>query len=177
MTRKLAFYGNEDKALDLLKQMKMAYGVDSSQFAPAKTTDKANQPKSKEPVDLKETKEITPKKQPKFTNISDIKLLSTNKDAKAYEAPAEAFYASGVKIRIKDLQEFGSEKDEVKARSKVSFTSFEVGVQGDRNIIVPSFGTTTALFARHFQTLRLLKRRCDLLKQSYYAQMDEKRSW
>ncbi len=157
--------------------MKMAYGVDSSQFAPAKTTDKANQPKSKEPVDLKETKEITPKKQPKFSNISDIKLLSTNKDAKAYEAPAEAFYASGVKIRIKDLQEFGSEKDEVKARSKVSFTSFEVGVQGDRNIIVPSFGTTTALFARHFQTLRLLKRRCDLLKQSYYAQMDEKRSW
>ena len=42
---------------------------------------------------------------------------------------------------------------------------------------MPSFGTTSALFARHFNTLRLLKRRVDLLKQSYYAQMDSDKSW
>ena len=74
------------------------------------------------------------------------------------------------------MNEYG-DPDEVRARSNIKLTNFEVGVQGDRNIIVPSFGTTSTLFARHFQTLRLLKRRCDLLRQCYYAQMDNKSSW
>ena len=43
-------------------------------------------------------------------------------------------------------------------------TNFDVGVTGDTNIIVPSFGTTSALFTRHLNTLKLLRRRVDLLK-------------
>lgn len=90
--------------------MQGALKPDGSQFAPA-YNEITNKPKTKETIDLKETKEIAPKKQPKYSNISDIKLLSTNKDAKAYEAPAEAFIASGVKIRIKDLQDFGGDDE------------------------------------------------------------------
>ena len=93
VSRRLAFFGNDDKAMDLFDKIKGAFKQDSSQFAPAET-DKTNQPKSKEPVDLKETKEIRPKKQPKYSNISDIKLLSTNKDAKV---PRHGFLAQRLK--------------------------------------------------------------------------------
>lgn len=50
-------------------------------------------------------------------------------------------------------------------------------MQGDKRIIMPSFGTTSALFARHFEILRTLKRRIDLLKQAYFAQADNERTW
>ena len=46
-------------------------------------------------------------------------------------------------------------------------TSIEWGVTGDKQILVPSFGTTGALFARHFDILNNLKRRILLLKQSH----------
>ena len=42
---------------------------------------------------------------------------------------------------------------------------------------MPSFGTTGALFARHFDILRQLKRRISLLKQSYNSQLDEEKAW
>ena len=46
-------------------------------------------------------------------------------------------------------------------------TSIEWGVADDKQILVPSFGTTGALFARHFDILNNLKRRILLLKQSH----------
>jgi hypothetical protein len=97
------------------------------------------------------------------------------KEAKAFTSPAEAIIARGVKIRIKDLDEF--DQSELKPYAPASFTNYEVGVHGDKSIIVPSFGTTSAIFARHFATLRKLRRRVDLLKQSYYLQMDKERCW
>ena len=48
-------------------------------------------------------------------------------------------------------------------------TNIEFGINGDKQILVPSFGTTGALFSRHFDILRNLKRRVILLQQSYEA--------
>lgn len=44
-------------------------------------------------------------------------------------------------------------------------------------MIVPTFGKTSALFIRHFEILRQLRRRISLLQQAYKEQFDEKRSW
>lgn len=97
------------------------------------------------------------------------------KDAKIFVSPSEAIIARGVKIRIKDLDEH--DQSELKPFQPASLTNFEVGVLGDKSIVVPSFGTTSAIFARHFNTLRKLRRRVDLLKQSYYQQMDKEKCW
>ena len=43
--------------------------------------------------------------------------------------------------------------------------------------MVPSFGTAGALFARHFDILRNLKRRILLLRQAYQNQQDEEKTW
>ena len=80
-------------------------------------------------------------------------------------------HLKGGKLRIKDL-EFGVTENALLPNSDISITNFEVGVHGDREIIVPSFGPTAALFTRHMETLRNLRRRVDLLKQAYHAQMD-----
>lgn len=53
----------------------------------------------------------------------------------------------------------------------------EVGIDGDKRIVIPSFGTTSALFTRHFEVLRKLKRQILLLKQSYIDQADFDRAW
>jgi hypothetical protein len=87
-------------------------------------------------------------------------------DLKAFISPPEAIIARGVRIRIKDLDEF--DQSELKPFAPANLTNYEVGVHGDKSIIIPSFGTTSAIFARHFNTLRKLRRRVDLLKQSYY---------
>ena len=55
-------------------------------------------------------------------------------------------------------------------------TKEELGVS-DKKIIIPSFHTTSKLFAQHFQILRDLKHRIDLLRQSYEDQRSEERSW
>jgi len=89
-----------------------------------------------------------------------------DKDVKAFTSPAEAIIARGCKIKIKDLDDF--DQNDLKPFAPVNLTNYEVGVHGDKSIIVPSFGTTSAIFARHFGTLRKLRRRVDLLKQSYY---------
>lgn len=49
-------------------------------------------------------------------------------------------------------------------------------MKDDKQIVVPSFGTTGALFARHFDILSRLKRRIYLLQQAYENQQDEERS-
>jgi len=48
---------------------------------------------------------------------------------------------------------------------------------GNKQIVVPSFSTTGALFARHFDVLKNLKRRLLLLQIAYQQQQDEKRTW
>ena len=48
----------------------------------------------------------------KQAGVTDIKLLSMKKDVTSYTSPPEAILARGVKIRIKDLDEF--DKSELK---------------------------------------------------------------
>jgi hypothetical protein len=92
----------------------------------------------------------------------DIRLLEQKKDG--FSEPT-AMLARGVKIKIKDLEDRTKyHDDENNPFVPARMTDFEVGVQGEKNIVVPSFGTTSVIFARHFSTLRLLKRRVDLLK-------------
>ena len=55
-------------------------------------------------------------------------------------------------------------------------TSFEIGV-GDTKIIIPSFKTTSKLFAQHFQILRELDHKLRLLKKSKDKQRSEDQSW
>ena len=55
-------------------------------------------------------------------------------------------------------------------------TKSELGIS-PRKIIIPSFNTTGKLFAQHFQILRELKHKIDLLKQAYLSQRSEERSW
>jgi hypothetical protein len=82
----------------------------------------------------------------------------------------------GVKISLKDLELYSmSEQD--RPHDAIKLTEYEVGMQQDKNLIVPSFGTASSLFASHFTTLRQLRRRVDLLKQAYYSQMDQAKCW
>jgi len=55
-------------------------------------------------------------------------------------------------------------------------TAFEIGVSGTK-IIIPSFKTTSKLFAQHFQILRELNHKLQLLKKSKDKQRSEDQSW
>ena len=55
-------------------------------------------------------------------------------------------------------------------------TKHERGVS-KKKIIIPSFETTSKLFAQHFQILRQLKHKVDLLRQSQECQRSLERSW
>ena len=59
---------------------------------------------------------------------------------------------------------------------KKDMTSFEIGVS-DTKIIIPSFKTTSKLFAQHFQILRELNHKLQLLKKSKDKQRSEDQSW
>lgn len=69
-----------------------------------------------------------------------------------YSAPS-ALVARGIKIKLKDLDEV-YDPDDLKPYAPTKLTNYEIGVQGEKSIVVPSFGTTSVLFVRHFQTLR-----------------------
>ena len=58
----------------------------------------------------------------------------------------------------------------------IKLTQVESGLSS-KQIIVPSFETTTKVFQEHFQILREVKHKIDLLKQAYYGQMDKKKTW
>ena len=44
-------------------------------------------------------------------------------------------------------------------------------------IVVPSFSSSTALFAQHFSIIRELKKRVEALRNSCVEQRDEENSW
>ena len=90
---------------------------------------------------------------------------------KEYEAPPDAILNKGVNIVIKDLKKTLVDEKTIKTGKadamKFKLTQHEVGIQGDKNLIVPTFGMTSTLFSRHCEILRQLRRRVDLLKQAY----------
>lgn len=103
-----------------------------------------------------------------MVGVKDIRLLSENKPH--YSDPV-AYVAKSVKIKVRDFQ------SAEKPFAQPKLTNFDVGVQEEKNIIVPSFGTVSIIFSRHFATLRQLKRRLDLLKQAFFSQMDSRKCW
>ena len=111
----------------------------------------------------------------KMSGVQDIKMLDKIDNAKKFESPANIVLARGVSIKIKDIPKNTTLKGRVVEQGRE--TNFESSLRGDKEIVVPSFGTTGALFARHFDILRTLKRRINLLKQAYDTQIDEERTW
>ena len=101
----------------------------------------------------------------KITGVVDLKMLDKLENAKKFESPATTILARGVSIRIKDVMKEGSTKGRSKKQER--FTGIEHGISHDKEIVVPSFGATGELFAKHFDILRTLKRRILLLKQSF----------
>lgn len=102
--------------------------------------------------DLMETSELAPLVR-KRAAIPSIKLLAMDQSSESLISPPNAILARGIKIKIIDLEE-SNVPENLKPFQKSQLTNFEVGVQGEKNIIVPSFGTTSVLFTRHFNTLR-----------------------
>jgi hypothetical protein len=92
-------------------------------------------------------------------------MLDSLENVKKFESPAKVVLARGVNIKVKDILKEASLKGK---KSKFErLTNIEHGMADEKQIIVPSFGATGALFAKHFDILRTLKRRILLLKQSF----------
>lgn len=113
--------------------------VETIPWADAQVSDALEGTKINQERDLKETKKLKAKRVAPLTNI---KMIDLPKDL---TSPAKAMMTKGVKIKVKDLSDLVE-----RPASPVKMTNYEVGVHEDKNIIVPSFGTTSALFTRHF---------------------------
>jgi len=102
----------------------------------------------------------------KVSGVHDIKMLERLDGAKKFESPANVVLARGIAIKIKDIPKNTTLKGKVVGPENL--TNVEQSINNNKeSIIVPSFGTTGALFARHFDILRNLKRRIVLLKQAF----------
>jgi len=105
-------------------------------------------------------------------------MLSMSETGREFASPAQEILVRGIKIKIKDMDKTLKAKDGSQVQSnKFRMTQLEVGVQGEKQLIVPTFGMTSSLFVRQFEILRQLSRRIKLLKQAYNLQSDENRSW
>ena len=111
--------------------------------------------------DMEET-QVPGRTAKKVAGVHDIRLLEKIENAKKFASPAEEIMARGIQIKIKDISKEGEMKTEKARMDKM--TTIEWGINGDKQILVPSFGTTGALFSRHFDILRNLKRRVVLLQ-------------
>jgi hypothetical protein len=164
--RRIALYGNTADVESLMKEVAQQAPLNLPMYASNALVRKHHDISVR---DLMETMEIAPKLA-KRAAVADIRLLSHSIENLTPSNP-EAMLCKGVKIRLKDLEE-----DDQGYRG-AQLTNYEVGMQQEKSIVVPSFGTTSVLFTRHLQTLRQLRRRVDLLKQAYYSQMDRDKCW
>lgn len=89
-------------------------------------------------------------------------MLDKIENSNKLKAPASVVLARGLTIKIKDIPKNTTLRGRVIPQTRD--TSYEENLSSGRDIIVPSFGATGALFARHFDILRNLKRRITLLK-------------
>jgi len=46
-----------------------------------------------------------------------------------------------------------------------------------KKLVVPSFSTTSSIFAEHYRILNGLRGRIEMLKQAYFKQQDQGRTW
>ena len=101
----------------------------------------------------------------RVSGVHDIKMLDRIDAAKKFESPAEVILARGINIKIRDIPKNTSLKG--KALAPERMTNYELDPKHGTQLVVPSFGTAGALFARHFDILSTVKRRIYLLKQAY----------
>ena len=78
------------------------------------------------------------------------------------------------KLVMEDMKNGGAQ--DLLAKKQRLLTQNQLGLS-KKQMIIPSFETTAKLYGEHFMILRELKYRIDLLKQSYYGQMDKKKTW
>lgn len=102
-------------------------------------------------------------------------MLAASVEEKQHLAPPQVVLAKNVRIKIRDLR--NQDPDALQSFSKIKFTEHEVGVTRDKHIVIAGFGTTTTLLEHHFQTLKKLSRRVQLLKHAHRAQGNEEKSW
>ncbi len=95
-------------------------------------------------------------------------MLDKLDNAKKFASPATVILARNTTIKIKDIPKNTTLRGKVVQTEKQ--TNVEYGMRDDKQIVVPSFGTTGALFARHFDILSRLKRRIYLLSQAFESQ-------
>lgn len=190
ITKRLATYGNEENIEKLVERLAKQYNdnnfLDPEKFGsilPDKNITKigndtaitATTKDNKLAVrDMEETR-VMRRTGKKVSGVHDIKMLDRLENAKKFESPANVVLARTVTIKIKDIPKNTTLRG--KAIGQERATNKEVSLQNDKEIVVPSFGTTGALFARHFDILRNLKRRIILLQQAYKNQQDEQRTW
>lgn len=189
ITRRLASYGNDDTVEKMLERSAKQYqdekfidienfgsiSPDKSMLANGLVDSLAQMKANKLKVrDMEETI-VMKRTGKKISGVQDIKMLDKIDNAKKFQSPANIVLARGVTIKIKDIPKNTTLKGRVVEQGRE--TNFENSLRGDKEIVVPSFGTTGALFARHLDILRNLKRRINLLKQAYDTQIDEERTW
>ncbi|CDW81151.1 UNKNOWN [Stylonychia lemnae] len=110
------------------------------------------------------------------TGIQNLKLLGRIQTAGLDPNGGDSILAGGVKLNIGQLGKDLAGDSQTNGQKKGTFTQEETSI-GNKKIIIPSFSTTSALFSQHFSILRDLKKRIEGLKQAYYSQREEERSW
>lgn len=175
---RLAAYGNAENMESLINKLAKVetnYFFDASHFV-GQNPDKNNklnwdefelpQQRTEKQVnrDMRES-QVPMRQGRKVSGVHDIKMLDKLENAKKFESPAHVVLARGVQIKIKDIPKNTTMRGMAVGYEK--HTNVQYHVSTDKEILVPSFGTTGALFARHFDILDKLKRRIILLKQAY----------
>ena len=102
-------------------------------------------------------------------------MLDRPEAVKRFESPASAILARNVRVKLKDIPKATSLRGRVLPQERE--TNRPASVVPGESVIVPSFGTTGALFARHLSVLDKLKRRIYLLRQASVDQSDSVRAW
>ncbi len=184
--RRLAHYGNEESVEKIIERMAKQYNdakfLDADKFGsvlPDKTQAKNldGPPLKAERVDnakdFFET-QIMKRSGKKVSGVSDIRMLDKLENAKKFESPATVVLARNTTIKIKDIPKNTTLRGRVTMPEKQ--TNVEYGMTDNRQIVVPSFGTVGALFARHLDILSRLKRRIYLLQQAFENQQDDEKS-
>jgi len=178
ITRRLAHYGNEENIEKVVERLSKQYNdmnfLDHEKFGsvfPDKNMPRAIDntvlvkiEKPKNERDMGET-QVTKRAGKKVSGVHDIRMLDKLENVKKFESPANVVLARGITIKIKDIPKNTTLRGKVIESERA--TNLERSFKDDKQILVPSFGTTGALFSRHFDILRKLKRRIHLLRQAY----------
>jgi hypothetical protein len=78
-------------------------------------------------------------------------------------------------LESKKTKQFSKQHPKVKQSSAILDT--QINTQTNVKVVVPSFGTCSALFSQHFSILRELKKKIEKYKNMFEEQRDEENSW